>query len=117
MTPTIIQSTTLHFREGRSDKVYQAAIEEAPGNGDANGYIVTFAYGRRGATLKTGTKTPKPVSQEKAVGIHERLVASKQAKGYRISAEPGTIYHPEPVVSPFGDMAPQPTAFAAKSSF
>jgi bifunctional non-homologous end joining protein LigD len=96
MTPTIIHSTTLHFREGRSDKVYQATIEEAPGNGDANGYNVTVAYGRRGATLKTGTKTQQPVSREKAVTIHDKLVASKQAKGYRISAEPGTTYHQAP---------------------
>ena len=37
---TIILSTTLHFLEGRSDKVYQATIEEhAP-----EGFPVTFAY-------------------------------------------------------------------------
>ena len=93
MTPTIIQSITLHFREGASDKVYQAAIEEH----SPDGYLVTFAYGRRGSTLQTGTKTPQPVSREKAVAIYNKLVASKQAKGYRATTdEPGTTYHQHP---------------------
>ena len=99
MTPTIIQSTTLHYRAGRSDKIYQAAIEEHTPGSDANGYVVTFAYGRRGSTLKTGTKTPQPVSREAAIKIHDKLVASKWAKGYRVSGGgPGTPYRrsPEP---------------------
>ncbi len=52
MPPTIntIQSTSLYFREGPSDKEYHAAIE--PKN---DGFIVTFAYGRRGNTLNVGT--------------------------------------------------------------
>lgn len=74
---TIIQSTTLYYRQGNSDKVYQAAIEP---KGD--GHIVTFAYGRRVHTLKAGTKTPQPVTQEKAAGIYNKLVASKLSKGY-----------------------------------
>lgn len=51
------KSTTLFFKEGGSDKVYQASIEER----DA-GYVVNFAFGRRGAALKAGTKTAAPVS-------------------------------------------------------
>ena len=47
---------TLYYREGSSDKVYQAAIEPA-----GDGFVVNFAYGRRGATLTTGTKTSSPV--------------------------------------------------------
>ena len=91
MTPTIIQSTSLYYRAGRSDKGYQAAIEEVPGEDDA--FLVTFAYGRRGSTLQTGTKTPQPVSREAAIKIHDKLVASKWAKGYRISGGgPGTPY-------------------------
>jgi bifunctional non-homologous end joining protein LigD len=95
MTPTtIIQSTTLQFREGSSDKVYQAAIEEHSPGSDT--FIVTFAYGRRGTTLQTGSKTPQPVSREAAIKIHDKLVASKQAKGYRATGEPGTTYHQHP---------------------
>jgi bifunctional non-homologous end joining protein LigD len=79
-TPTI-QSASLHYSEGNSDKEYHAAIEP---NGE--GYIVTFAYGRRGNTLTTGTKTTYPVSLHQATKVFDKLVASKLAKGYRYSA-------------------------------
>ncbi|MCW1886703.1 WGR domain-containing protein [Luteolibacter flavescens] len=79
--------TTLYYREGGSDKVYQADIEPA-----GDGFQVTFAYGRRGATLQTGTKTPKPVSRAEAESIAAKLIASKLAKGYT-PAEDGTPYH------------------------
>lgn len=72
-----MQSITLYFREGASDKVYQANLE--PGNG---GWTVRFAYGRRGSTLSTGTKTRTPVSREEALRIYDKLVREKIAKGY-----------------------------------
>ena len=78
--------TTLYYREGSSDKIYQATLEQADG-----GFVVNFAFGRRGSTLQTGTKTSSPVSQEKAKAIFEKLVASKLAKGYTPGAE-GTPY-------------------------
>ena len=68
----------LGFCEGTSDKVYRAAVESQDG-----GYVVNFAYGRRGATLNTGTKTQRPVTLEDAVSIYEKLVRSKTAKGYK----------------------------------
>jgi len=86
------QTTTLHFREGRSDKVYQATIEDH----SPDGFTVTFAYGRRGTTLKAGIKTLTPTTREKASAIFNKLIASKQAKGYQISSEPGSDYHPSP---------------------
>jgi len=61
-----------------------------------NGYLVTFTYGRRGYTLKTGAKTPQPVSRTQAVAIYDKLVAAKQAKGYHISYRPGTPYQRSP---------------------
>jgi bifunctional non-homologous end joining protein LigD len=79
--------TTLYYREGNSDKVYHADIEPA-----GDGFHVTFAYGRRGATLQTGTKTTKPVSRQEAEAIAAKLIASKLAKGYS-PAENGTPYH------------------------
>jgi bifunctional non-homologous end joining protein LigD len=82
MQTTTIQSTSLHFREGNSDKVYQAAIEP---KGD--GYIVTFAYGRRGNTLNTGIKNDTPVPLETATKLFDKLVASKIAKGYQPDGE------------------------------
>ena len=53
-----METITLYFRQGSSDKIYQAAIEPKDG-----GFTVNFAYGRRGSTLSTGTKTQSPVLQ------------------------------------------------------
>ena len=76
----------LYCREGSSDKVYQASIEPA---GDR--FVVNFAYGRRGTTLNTGTKTNVPVDYESAKRIFENLVKEKKAKGYTEGQE-GTPY-------------------------
>lgn len=84
-TPTV--NLTLYYREGSSDKVYQCAIEPA---GD-DCFSVTFAYGRRGATLNTGTKTNSPVSYDDAKRIFDKLVREKMAKGYTPGAD-GTPY-------------------------
>jgi bifunctional non-homologous end joining protein LigD len=75
--PAARESVTLYFREGSSDKVYQVSLESA-----GEGYHVNFAYGRRGSTLSTGTKTNSPVSFDEAKSIYDRLVRKKMAKGY-----------------------------------
>ncbi len=75
-------STTLYFKEGSSDKVYRVAIEPRDG-----GYVVNFAYGRRGSTLNTGTKTTSPVPMDVARNIYDKLVKEKQAKGYTTGSE------------------------------
>jgi len=82
MNQTSITSTSLHFREGNSDKEYHAAVEP-----EGEGYIVTFAYGRRGNTLTTGRKTTHIVSLKEANAIHDKLVKQKMAKGYRPTGE------------------------------
>ncbi len=76
-TDTLTLTTTLYFKSGGSDKVYQAAVEP---KGD--GFVVNFAFGRRGSTFQIGTKTASPVSFEAAKNIYEKLVAEKTAKGY-----------------------------------
>ena len=81
-----MENITLYFREGSSDKVYQAQIEPKDG-----GYIVTFAYGRRGSTLTTGTKTSTAVDYGAAKATYDKLVKEKTAKGYT-PAENGTPY-------------------------
>ena len=48
--------TTLYFEDGKSDKIYCAAIEPKD-----DGYVVNFSYGRRGGNMTTGTKTKSPV--------------------------------------------------------
>lgn len=61
-------------------------------NSVEGGYTVTFANGRRGSTLREGTKTPAPVTIEKAEKIYRDLVARKRAKGYTQGAD-GTPFH------------------------
>lgn len=75
---------TLYFREGTSDKVY--ALQMLP---EGTNYVVNFQYGRRGGSLKGGTKTPIPVSERQADKIYERIVAEKLREGYK-EGEPGT---------------------------
>lgn len=77
---------TLYYREGSSDKIYQTSIEPRGG-----GFVVTFAYGRRGSTLATGTKTAAPVDLATAKKIFDKLVKEKTAKGYT-PGEDGTPY-------------------------
>lgn len=81
-----MRNVTLYYREGASDKVYQAGIQPKDGK-----FVVNFAYGRRGAALNSGTKTPAPVDEATASKIFERLVGEKKAKGYTEGAD-GTPY-------------------------
>jgi bifunctional non-homologous end joining protein LigD len=71
------EAVTLYFREDTSDKVYQASLETK-----ASGWVVNFAYGRRGSTMTAGTKTQKPVDYGTAKRTYDKLVAEKMAKGY-----------------------------------
>jgi bifunctional non-homologous end joining protein LigD len=74
-----INQTTLYFKEGTSDKVYQTWIDQ---NAKTQEYCVNFAFGRRGSRLRTGTKTPSPVSSYMANKIYSDLIDSKLTKGY-----------------------------------
>ena len=65
-----MEQITLYYKQGGSDKVYQAAIVKQDG-----GYVVNFSYGRRGTTLQTGTKTQSPVNAADAKRIYDKLVA------------------------------------------
>ena len=88
----VIESANLYYKEGVSDKVYHATIEDI-----SNGYVVNFSYGRRGGALKTGSKTQNPTNLEDAKTIFNNLVKEKTSKGYRFveNANPSEI----PVVS------------------
>jgi len=77
---------TLYYCSGSSDKIYQANLEP-----QGERFAVTFAYGRRGSTLKTGSKTPAPVDYAAAKKIYDQLVKDKMAKGYT-PGEDGTPY-------------------------
>lgn len=77
MDKTTLPTVALFFSEGSSDKEYRAQI--AAKN---DGFIVNFQYGRRGASLTSGSKTPSPVPFDKALKVFEKLVQEKKAKGY-----------------------------------
>ena len=68
---------TLYYRSGSSDKVYQCSVEP-----QGEGYLVNFAFGRRGTALQTGSKTSSPVDYEAARQIYDKLIREKMAKGY-----------------------------------
>ena len=81
-----MEKITLYFKQGSSDKVYHASIDPKDGK-----HVVNFAYGRRGASLTTGTKTVTAVDYEAAKAIYDKLVKEKTAKGYT-PGEDGTPY-------------------------
>lgn len=83
-------TTTLYYREGSSDKVYQTSIRP-----QGEHYVVHFAYGRRGSTLNTGSKTPSPVSYLIAKDIYDKLIKEKMAKGYRRGADTANTLPPD----------------------
>jgi len=87
MSETLYPTAKLFFREGNSDKVYEAAVEATEG-----GFHVNFAFGRRGTKLQTGTKTTSPVTLKEATLIFEKLIKEKTSKGYTPDEE-GTPFN------------------------
>lgn len=79
---------TLYLRQGASDKVYHVSLEP---DGNPGLFVVRFAFGRRGATLQTGTKTTHPADYRTALGIYHTLVLQKTNRGYT-PGEDGTPY-------------------------
>jgi bifunctional non-homologous end joining protein LigD len=70
------ENVTLYFREGSSDRAYQACLEES-----GSGWVVSFAYGRRGAAISTGTKTKEPIAYAKAQGSLRQARKGKNGQG------------------------------------
>ena len=79
----LVRHVRLEHRKGGSDKVYEVDLADV-GGGD---YVVNFRYGRRGSSLREGTKTKQPVGLQAAEQIFEKLVASKLSKGYELVEE------------------------------
>ena len=71
------QQVSLYFTNGNSDKEYHAQLEAS-----GDGFVVNFQYGRRGGTLKSGTKTKEPLTLEKAQKIYDKIIKEKTGKGY-----------------------------------
>jgi predicted DNA-binding WGR domain protein len=69
--------TELFFTDGKSDKTYKVTLS----NQD-QGWVVNYEYGKRGAKLKSATKTVSPVNYEDAEKIYVSLIKAKKSKGY-----------------------------------
>lgn len=80
---------SLYCTEGSSDKVYTLWIEEKDGL-----YMVESQGGRRGGPMQHWTKTPKPVSLEKAEATYEKTLKEKLAKGYHEGEDAPAYSHP-----------------------
>lgn len=100
-TTTPLPRVTLYFKQGGSDKEYQAAIVSS-----GEGFLVNFAFGRRGTTLQTGTKTPQPVDLATAQMLYDTIVKEKTAKGYT-PGESGTPYSASPKEDRITGILPQ----------
>ena len=96
-----LKTTSLYYRQGSSDKEYHVRLES---KGD--GFVVNTAFGRRGSTLSTGTKTSAPVYYDMALMIFEKLVNEKKAKGYTQGAN-GTPYQNTEQASQVSGLLPQ----------
>lgn len=88
----LVKQSKLFFKEGNSDKVYEVDLCEV-GTGQ---YVVNFRFGKRGATLKEGTKTPTPVAKPIADNLFNGLEVEKRRKGYQSEAE---MFQPMPVLA------------------
>jgi hypothetical protein len=71
---------------------------------------VNFRFGRRGTALRAGTKTPLPLTQEKARAIFTALVAEKTRGGYQPLAEGDALPPPVHRARPRGDAAAERAA-------
>ncbi len=103
----LVKQTILHFREGTSDKVYEVDLCEV----GAGQFVVNFRYGRRGATLRDGSKTVLAVDRAKADSVFDKLVLSKTKKGYvdvTAGAPPPADEAPPPPPPPPPPLAPAP---------
>ncbi|WP_133768331.1 hypothetical protein [Enterovirga rhinocerotis] len=79
----IVRAARLWFKGGSSDKLYEVDLVENDGLfGDAR-FLVNFRYGRRGSSLREGTKTTVPVTREAAEKVFDSVVVAKVNEGYR----------------------------------
>lgn len=86
----LLKQVFLTYRKGSSDKVYEIDLCEI----EADQCVVNFRYGRRGTTLKDGTKTPVPVTEAEAELVFEKLIASKTRKGYHNASQEESTQDP-----------------------
>jgi predicted DNA-binding WGR domain protein len=95
----LIKRTSLYYREGNSDKVYEVDLCEV----SPERYVVNFRYGRRGSNLREGVETVQALPLTEAQRAFDKLVGSKVKKGYQEGdAPPAPAPKPKriPVIDP-----------------
>lgn len=100
------QSTFLFSRHAGADKVYNVYLKPKDG-----GWTVDYAHGARGKALKTGSKTPSPVSYEVALKKYKALIAEKMNgdSHYQVGEGGATYADIADSGTPFGIYPQQPT--------
>ncbi|WP_264050980.1 hypothetical protein [Methylobacterium flocculans] len=86
----VIRSARLHLAEGTSDKVYEVDLVENDALAGPERFLVNIRYGRRGAILREGSKTPQPVARDAAERVFDSVVVSKINGGYSRKDVPGS---------------------------
>ncbi|MBM7851019.1 hypothetical protein JOD31_001244 [Methylopila capsulata] len=87
----IVRSARLWFKEGTSDKLYEVDLVENDALGADDRFLVNFRYGRRGATLREGSKTSSPIARDAADKVFDSVVVSKVNDGYRRMDQPASV--------------------------
>lgn len=108
----LIKKIRLAFREGKSDKIYEVDLVELPGDNAAR-FLVNFRYGRRGSTLREGTKTANPVTLAEAEDTYRSVVVSKTNDGYYDEAGPAPVRTAPAAPTPVPDRSIQEARYAA----
>ncbi len=79
----VVRSVRLWMKEGGSDKLYEVDLVDLERADNDARYLVNFRYGRRGTSLRDGTKTTSPVTRANAEKLFDSVVVSKINGGYR----------------------------------
>lgn len=83
MSSSSLPAISLRNQKNGSDKVYNCEIVQAA---NSELYCLNYSHGATGSSLKGGSKTPSPVSYDKALSAFQKLVSSKVKGGY-VSAD------------------------------
>ncbi|ACL58062.1 hypothetical protein [Methylobacterium nodulans] len=100
----IVRSVRLWLKDGTSDKLYEVDLVENDALASDHRFLVNVRYGRRGALLREGSKTPAPITREAADRLFDSIVVSKLNGGYRRVDQPAAGLDAEPRGAP-GDAA------------
>jgi len=79
MTPPELPTASFFCQENASDKEYHMQVAAV-----ADGFVVKYQYGRRGATLTPGIKPAQPVPFDKAVKQFDSMCKERITKGYSL---------------------------------